>query len=229
MNRIVMILAAFAGAVVMGPPEAQTAPKPSAIPVSWEIEFDNLAPRAIMVQEGGDPKPKLFWYLKYTATNRNRDKAGKPLEVMFNPEFVLYTDTGQVLRAHSGILASVYDAIVKVENDPLLISPQGVAGKPLLFGADNAKTSVAIWPDFDPKAGQFDIFVGGLSGESRTVHLAQPMMEEVVDYKTGKTQQVPRNKVVLGKTLQLVYSVPGEAAARRHIEPQLLEKVWVMR
>lgn len=229
MKRAMMVVAACAAAVLVGPPKAQTAPKPSFIPVSWEIEFDNLAPRAIMVREGTEAKPKLFWYVKYTVTNRNRDKAGKPVDVEFRPDFVLYTDTGDLIRSQTSILGPVYDAIVKAENDPLMVSPRGVDGK-LLFGADNAKTSVAIWPDFDAKAGRIDIFVGGLSGESKTVQLASPVTEVEPGYgPDAKPRTVKRTKVVLAKTLQLTYSVPGEAPARKNIEPQLVEKAWVMR
>jgi hypothetical protein len=190
--------------------------------------LDYLAPRAILVPVDGQPKGKLFWYLKYTVTNHNRDKAGRPIDLLFNPEFVLYTDTGELIRARSVDFGAVYESILKVENDPLMVSPDGMRGK-LLFGADNARTSVAIWPDFDPKSGQFDIFVGGLSGESKAVQLAQPITEEEIVDSTGRTRPVTRTKVVLSKTLQLTYSVPGEAAARRTIAPQLVDKTWVMR
>ncbi|MCY2926721.1 MAG: hypothetical protein NT031_15040 [Planctomycetota bacterium] len=231
MRQAAMALAALAIVTAMGPGSAMTAPKPSAIPLAWEVEFDSIEPRAIMVQPEGESKPRLFWYLKYTVTNHYHDKEGKTQDLLCTPSFTLYTDTGQVIKANMAVPDAVYQQIVKIENDPLMLSPNGMAGKEskLLYGADNAKTSVAILPDFDPAAGQFDIFVGGLSGESRTVTLQQPVTETAKDFITGQPVTTTVDKIVLVKTLQLTYSVPGEAAARKHTAPTLVEKKWVMR
>ena len=231
MRQTLTVMAVCVIVTAMGPGSAMTAPKPSTIPVAWEIEFDSLAPRAIMVQPEGESHPRLFWYVKYTVTNHYRDKKGQPQDLIYTPSFTLYTDTGEVVKANMALPEAVYRQIVKIENDPLMISPAGMVGKDikLLHGDDNAKTSVAIWPDFDPKAGKFDIFVGGLSGENRTVVLQEPVTETRKDTITGEATTVTVDKIVLVKTLQLTYSIPGEASARRQTPPTLVEKKWVMR
>lgn len=231
MRQAVMAIAAFAMVTAMVPGPAMTAPKPSTIPLTWEIEFDSLAPRAIMVRPEGEATPRLFWYVKYTVTNHYRDKEGKSHDLAYTPSFTLYTDTGEVIKANMAVPESVYQQIVKVENDPLMISASGMTGKEnqLLGGADNAKTSVAVWPDYDPAAGQFDIFVGGLSGENRTIVLQEPVTETTKDILTGQSTSTTVDKIVLVKTLQLTYSVPGEAGARKQVSPTLVAKKWVMR
>lgn len=231
MRQAATVIAALAIVTAMASGPAMTAPKPSTIPLTWEVAFDSIEPRAIMVRPEGEAKPRLFWYVKYTVANHYRDKEGKTYDLACTPSFTLYTDTGQVIKANMAVPDAVYQQIVKIENDPLMLSPSGMAGKDskLLYGADNAKTSVAVWPDFDPAAGQFDIFVGGLSGENRTVVLQQPVTESTKDIITGQTTTTTVDKIVLVKTLQLTYSVPGEAAARKLAAPTLVEKKWVMR
>ncbi|MCY2930332.1 MAG: hypothetical protein NTV86_12700 [Planctomycetota bacterium] len=229
MRQALMAIAACVVLAVMGSGSALTAPQPSKVPVSWEIEFDSVEPRAVMVRPEGESKPRLFWYLKYTVTNHYRDKEGKNHDLAYNPSFTLYTDTGEVLKANMAVPEAVYQQIVKIENDPLMISPAGMVGKDLLHGSDNAKTSVAIWPDFDPKAGQFDVFVGGLSGETQIVTLKDPVKENRKDPITGEAKEEEVKEITLVKTLQLTYTIPGEASARAHVSPTLAEKKWVMR
>jgi len=87
---------------------------------------------------------------------------------------------------------------------------------------------VAIWPDFDAKAGALDIFIGGLSGETVAVDLPQPVKVTETNYK-GETSTVIKNRVILAKTLHLHYEVPGEKSARGDVTPRLTKKEWVMR
>lgn len=221
MTRIVT--AAFLGvlsiALVVG--EAQTAPKPSPVPVQWELDIDVRKPQPIKVLLPGEARPKLFWYMTYTVSNHTG------AEQVFVPEFVLYTDNGQILRAGQGVPMAVFDAVRKGVNDPHLRDTVGVAGK-LLQGDDNAKTGVAVWPDFDPQAGGFDVFIGGLSGETAEVKLPEPIEVEQRDIK-GNVKKVTKDKLILSKTLDLKYGIPGEAADRIHVTPTLTGKDWVMR
>lgn len=221
MTRIVaaIVLAIFSTAVLVS--EAKTAPKPSPVPVQWELDFTWQQPKAIKVQLPGEAYPKLYWYMVYTVSNHTGT------DQVFVPEFVLYTDTGEVLRAGKGVPSAVFDAVKKTVNDPLLRDTIGVAGR-LLQGDDNAKTGVAIWPDFDPKAGTIDIFVGGLSGETAEVVLPDPIEVEQRDAK-GNVKMVTKEKAILTKTLQLRYRVPGEASARLTTNASLVSKDWVMR
>ena len=112
-------------------------------------------------------------------------------------------------------------------NNPLLQESTAIIGK-LLQGNDNAKTGVAIWPDFDARSGVIDIFVGGLSGEMTEITLPEAIEVMQLD-ASGKQNKVTKSTVVLNKTLDLRYSVPGEASNRANVTPVLEKKSWVMR
>lgn len=217
----VAILLAATAMVVFAASPARTAPQPSDSPVSWELDITLDAPRAIDVVLPGQTTAQRFWFLRYTVTNRTDE------DRIFVPDSVLYTDTGQVLRGGSRVPSAVFRAIQQLYNDPLLQDMSGMTGK-ILQGEDNAKDGVAIWTDFDPKAGAFDIFMGGLSGETAEIKLPKPIQVVEIDAK-GNEKLVEKESVILSKTMHLSYSIPGEAAVRSHTEPKLLRQEWVMR
>ena len=218
-----MLVGLVAGAAVClpGGPTAWTAPRPSDIPLSWQLEFDYQDPQAIQLSLPGSSGPATFWFIRFRITNRTGQ------DQIFVPDFVLYTDTGQVLHAGRKVPSAVFDAIKQIYNDPLMKEMTAMTGK-FLQGEDNAKEGVAIWTDFDPAAGAFDIFVGGLNGESAEVQLPVPVTVTEMDY-TGQTKTVTKEKLVLTKTLQLSYAIPGEAAARGRTKAKPTAKQWVMR
>ena len=200
--------------------QAQTAPRPSVIPSDWEVDIKYDRPYPIKVYLVGQAKPKLFWYLRYTLINRGRQ------DIDISPKLDLYTETGQTLRAWRNVPREVYNAVKKHHNDPLLRDDQG-SGK-LLRGADNAKSCVALWPDFDPKAGSFDIFVGGLSGEKAEVALPKPITAMRPD-ATGVMKEVKVTKIILDKTLRISCTITGEAAARIRSRIRITNRTWIMR
>lgn len=191
--------------------------KPRLVPVSWELEFEYKDPQSITIRLPGDKRAQTYWYVLYTVTNRTGADRN------FVPNFIMYTDTGEILRAGRNVPALLFEEIQKRHNNPLLLDMAAIAAR-LLQGEDNAKDGVAIWPDFDSKARGFDIFVGGISGEKVTIKLPAPIKE--VD-NNGK--EVTRTEVTLFKTLHLTYLLPGEAAARPRTKPELLAKQWIMR
>ena len=202
--------------IAFGVGQAHTAPKHSFIPVCWELGIKTSRPQAIEVQLPGQSGPKVFWYVRYTVTNRTKE------DQFFVPEFTLYTDTGQKMRAGRGVSGQVFLEIKKRHNDPLLKDITGMTRK-LLRGTDNARRGVAIWPDFDSAAAGFDVFIGGLSGETAEVTPPRPVM--VKQY--GK--QVVKKTLVLAKTRRLVYRIVGKPRARLHTSLRLDSKGWVMR
>lgn len=212
-----VVLAAIA--VLIGP--ADGAPKPSMIPLAWNLNVEIERPEPIEIYLPGEAKPKVFWYLRYKIINRTGE------DQIFVPEFVLYTSTGQVLPAGRGIPASAFREIKSRHNQPLLEDMTGITGR-IRQGIDNAKQGAAIWPDFDPEAGQFDIFVGGLSGETVEVNLPRPIVVVERDLK-GNESKVTKKSLVLAKTLRLSYAIVGEAAARIRTPAKQLTKTWVMR
>ncbi len=211
----------LAGLIALAVSPGRSAPKPSEVPASWQLEIHLETPKAFEVTLRGQAIRQRFWFLLFTITNRTGD------DRIFVPEFVLYTDTGQIIRSEQGVSKAVFRAIKKEYNDPLLTDMDGLTGK-LLQGEDNAKSGVAIWRDFDAQAGAFDLLLGGLSGETAEIQLPKPI--EVVETDTdGKETVVLKSKAILSKTYQLSYSVPGEAAARLRVRVKLKKKQWVMR
>jgi len=207
--------------VALGAYPVISAPKPAAVPIRWQLEIDAQPIESIELKLPGSRAPELFWFIRYMVTN-NTDR-----DVIFVPDFVLYTDTGQIIRAGQKVPTAAFKAIKSIYNEPLLKDMTDMTGK-ILQGADNAKEGVAIWRDFDPKAGGFDIFAGGLSGETAEVKLPKPIKIVETDAKGNRTT-VTKDRIVLSKTLNLQYSIPGEAQARSYIKPALLKRQWVMR
>jgi len=196
-------------------------PKPLIVPLEWEFKIELGEFRPIAMKMPNKDAEQIFWYLRYTVTNKSGE------DHIFVPEFVLYTDNGQIIRAGKKTPGTVFDKIKKLYNDPLMKAPAAMTGK-LLQGQDNAKSSVAIWPDFDPNAGQVSIFLGGLSGETASIPLPSPITVVQTDWR-GKEKTVTKDSLLLVKTLHLQYDIPGEKSARRFLTPKLIEKSWVMR
>ena len=214
---IVLVLAAIG----IGPRQARTAPKPSEIPLAWELGIKVAQPRSISIHIPQQGRSRVFWYLRYTVTNTTAE------DQMYVPEFILYTDTGQALRAGRGIPSSVFRQIKSRHNDPLMRKMTEMTGT-LRQGRDNAKSGVAIWPDFDPTARQFDVFVGSLSGETVRVKPPKPVTVTETD-AGGREKKVTKNEVILAKTLRLHYELVGNAARRQETTLSALARSWVMR
>ena len=204
------------------------APAPLEVPAAWQLDIEVQTPRPIQVVLPGESRPTTFWYVLYAVINQYRDPISQqPTDQIFVPDFTLYTDTGQLMRAGKRAPNVVYEAIKRHHNNPHLKDMVAITGK-ILFGEDNAKDGVAIWRNFDPDAGTIDIFVGGLSGEIVEIDLPKPVTVTRID-DTGKPVTKQVSKLRLVKTLQLRYKVPGEAKARLHTPVKLITKKWIMR
>jgi hypothetical protein len=201
---------------------AQTAPKPSDISTSWQLDFQVQDPKPVRLEVPGQKGLVTFWYVEYTVSNQTNE------EQVFVPDFVLYTDNGQILRAGQDVPGTVFRSIKETLNEPLLKDQADISGR-ILRGSNNAKQGVMIFRDIDPEAGAFDIFVGGLSGETAVVQLPNPIPMTTYDREKKKQVVEMRDKIVLSKTLDLSYSLPGAASARFKSLPTLLAKTWVMR
>ena len=139
----------------------------------------------------------------------------------------MYTDTGQTTVSNRRLPAGVQAGIKKRHNNPLLKEHTQIFGK-LLFGKDNAKDGVAIWPDFDPKAGAIDVFVGGLSGETAVLTVPRPVPVTETD-KSGVEITKVSYKIILHKSLRLSFSVKGETGNRTYTKAKLTARKWVLR
>ena len=221
MKRIAVMIVAAAAVSLLIPGDGYTAPEPSEAKTKWELDIRFDPPRPIRVQLAGRERKETFWYMLYTVTNRT----GK--DQFFVPDFDLYTDTGELVHSGKKTPAAVFAAIKSLHNNPLLKNTPDMAGK-ILQGEDNAKDSVAMWHDFDPKAGSFDVFIGGLSGETVLIKLPYPRKVVTIDAR-GEKKVDWKSTLLLSKTLQLTYRIPGEAGSRTRAGVTRVKKKWVMR
>lgn len=226
------------------------APEPSLVPKNWELNFRYRDPERIAVTVPGRAKPVIYWYMLYTVENpgdegqefttgsqkpgeseiekwsrirfapTSRPAGGPP---KFYPTFTIVTDTLQVVESEIGVSPEAFRAIQRRWNNPLLLPASKMNGE-ILVGADRARHGVAIWPDFDPKAREFTVYITGLSGE--TARIANPAFN-------AKEPVGPRNPrvFILHKTLSAPYRLPGGSEARALAVPERLsrEPMWVMR
>lgn len=217
--RIALLLITITIGVLFSSPGI-TAPTPT-LAGSWQLNIDYHAPQPLLVKVPGEAGLQLFWYFRYTVTNRT----GK--EQSFNPNIVLYTNTGEIVQAGNGVSPVVFEKIRSVTNNPLLKDQWSIGGK-MLQGQDNARDGVAIFRNFDPEAASFDIFIAGLSGETTAIQLPVPI-EVTEEGPDGKKCKVKKTKVFLTKTLRLNYTIGTEAPQRRRAKVSLIEKDWIMR
>lgn len=221
---------------------AQAVPEPSPSPTSWELSLEPSAPTRISVDLGAGPK--VYWYMVYTVTNNTG------VDVDFQPEIVRVNEIESEVPADKaaampdkaskisvdpaivGVHPKVYDAIKRrhAKTHPFLVEPVKAITR-LLQGRDNAVTSVAVFPDLDPKVSKFTIFFAGLSGE-RIIkpNPAYDAKKPSGGAKAGDDDEEsnPRN-FVLRKTLAMPFTLPGDERTRRAATPKLGRMNWVMR
>ncbi|NLX03618.1 MAG: hypothetical protein GXY33_00585 [Phycisphaerae bacterium] len=194
-------------------------PQPALVSSAWQLDFRYENIRRIKVFVPGEGV-QSFWYMIYTVENNT----GR--DVVFHPEFALVTDGLEVLRSRVSVPPEVFGAIKQrhAQTYPWLEHPRELVGR-MLQGEDNARDSVAIWPDFDVKTTRFDVFVEGLSGEA--VEVRNPLFEAG---KSDPSKVQPT--FVLRKTLMVPYILPTDPAKREQVDPgpgSQPTQEWVMR
>ena len=100
-----------------------------------------------------------------------------------------------------------------------------VSGR-LLVGSDQAKDSVAIWPEPMERMGTFSIFVGGLSGEAVWYKNGQETPLNKADWVKNKPEDAGE---ILRKTLQIDIQVPGDEFYPGRDKVIVKGERWVMR
>lgn len=212
-NRMLLGCLCAIGLAAVG----DAAPEPSIVSKSWELTFRYHDPERIAVNVPGRDKPVTYWYMRYTVENRTE------AEHDFYPTFTIVTDTLKVYESEIGVSPEAFQAVKRVWNDALLVEASQIGGK-LLVGEDRARRGVAIWPDIDPEARQFTVYVQGLSGE--IARLRNPAYDPSQPEK-GRNQRF----FTLRKTLAVPYGLPGGPSSRDAATPKRLsdEPRWVMR
>ena len=185
-------------------------PKPSPFPVAWELTFEHGEPRRVVVP-GPNGVPRAYWYMTYSVTNKS-DR-----EQVFLPRFELLTREGKVVESDRNIPAAVFAKIKQREGNQFL-EPFTSIGGTIRVGEDEAKDGVAIWEEPLLRMGDFTIFVSGLSGETITMK----------DASGAELKGADGKPIILRKTLQLDYSLPGDERADDALVKPVGEQ-WVMR
>jgi hypothetical protein len=182
------------------------APVPSDFPIAWQLDFKHGIAKRIVV--GTD----AYWYLTYTVTNNT----GR--EQIWAPDFEMLTNDGKVIKSDHLIPGEVFDRIKGTERSRFLEPANRVAGN-LHQGEDQAKDGVAIWREPNPRMGEFQIFVHGLSGEA----------VKLTDDDGKELKNDDGTPIFLRKTLQLNYAVYGDEFYPQRHEVHDLGETWVMR
>jgi len=176
-------------------------PKPAPVPYRWELDFEPGDLRMYVDPATHD----AYWYFTYTVTNRT----GK--DQLWAPSMVLFTDTGEILQAGRDVPTQITEGLLKLLGNQLMQDQNDVIGD-ILQGKENAKEGLVIWPARNTKVNELSLFIAGVSGETARVKNPQ----------NG-------NELILWKTLQRDYLVPGEALARGAAPIDLVEETWIMR
>ena len=191
------------------------APEPAIVPApgQWTLATEFTHPQQLVLRQGSDNKPVRFWYVIVTLTNTtDRD-------VDFYPKCDLMTDTFQITPAGRFVPAAAFEQIkTRHKSRYPFLEPFEKAGNKVLQGQDNTKDIAVIWPDFDVKAKNIRLFITGLSNETA-----------VVDHPVSKDPTGQPLKVFLQKTLEISYSLKGDAALRSSVRLDYQGKRWVMR
>jgi len=194
-------IAAAALAVVAAAGTAMAYPRPTPGAPRWELVFEPGDLRLYV-----DPvADQAYWYLTYEVTNRT----GR--ERVWAPSFILFTDAGEIVASGRGVSTRVAMDIHELLGNELLENQNEIIGE-IFHGREHAKEGLVIWRADELDVTEVSMFVAGISGETATIN--NPITGEVV---------------VLRKTLQRDYIVPGDALARgsRPVEP--VRHRWVMR
>jgi hypothetical protein len=220
MKRLLTCVAlAAAFCLLISTHEARAFPKPSINKVSWELDFTHGTPSRITVRVPGSDAPKAYWYMPFTVTNNTNE------EQEFLPVFEMVDDKGNVHRSDQNIPTQVFDAIKAREGKKLMEPLAKVSGR-LLAGADQAKDSVAIWPEPLERMGSFTIFVTGLSGEAVWFKDGQATPLSKADWVKTKPEDAGN---ILRKTLQIDIQVPGDEFYQGRDIVLKKREDWVMR
>ncbi len=192
-------LAALAIMAAVG--SALAYPKPAAVSPRWELEFEPGALRLYVDDFGG----QVYWYFTYLVTNRT----GR--EQIWAPSFTLFTDAGEIVASGRDVPSRIAEDLRELLGNPLLENQNEVIGE-IFHGREHAKEGLVIWPAGSLEVNELSMFIAGLSGETAAVE------HPITGYE-----------VVLRKTLQRDYLIPGDSLARGSKPIDLVDQHWVMR
>lgn len=208
------------------------APKPATVPTDWELDFEHSQPRRIVVALPGEKDPRAFWYMIFKVANPSQEErvASLALDMM--------NEDGSLVPVNKGVPSEVFNAIQQQTKNKLMEPLSNLVKNPrLLAGEDQARTSVAIWPEFSPRMKKFSIFVGGLSGEAKAMNKgADGNLAEITDMVAlamamAKDPEAQKSVIVFWKTLRMDFEVWGDQYLNHANDPvkQVGPEEWIMR
>ena len=195
------VLAALAVIVLSACAMAAGYPKPAAVPYRWELNF---VPGDLRLYR--DPESsRYFWWFTYSVTNRTNGVQ------LWAPSLVLYTDTGEIIQAGKEVPGNVTEDLLDMMNNQFLEDQNAIIGD-ILQGKEHMKEGLVVWRANSLAVNEVSLFIAGTSGE--TARVKNP---------------ISGSEVILRKTLQRNYLIPGDATSRGSEPAQLLSEEWVMR
>jgi len=129
----------------------------------------------------------------------------------------------QVVTGGDHVHPAVYDAISARHRKahPFFTLPSQATGR-LLVGKDNARTSAAVFRDFDASASAIKVFAAGLTGE--VTRVTNPAFDRAAGESANNVRFF-----TLRKTLEIDYDLPGDPGTRATSVPVRTGMSWVMR
>lgn len=176
-------------------------PTPASVPVRWELNF---IPGELRLYHH-ESTDRHYWYLTYTVENRTRR------DQTWAPQFTLFTDAGEILSSGEGVSMEVTRSIMSMLGNELMMNQYEIIGE-LLQGREHAKEGLVVWPARNLNVTELSLFVSGISGETARV-----------------TDPVTGEEILLRKTLQRDYIVPGDPAARGSEPIEFDSHRWIFR
>ena len=193
------------------------APRSRAAARTWQFDVRFHDAQRLVLRLPGDRSDTTYWYMLYEVVNdTGRDR-------QFFPSIQLVTDTLGMIEAGADIHPLVYDVIAgrHKQEFPFFAPPGKVMGL-ALQGQENAKTSAAVFRDFDPKASSFVIYASGFAGKVERVY--NPVFD-----RSQKESDSNKRFFTLRRTLGISYDLPGDPATRGEARPVRRTREWVMR
>lgn len=205
--RIARSFRALLSSIVLGTAAVSTlaslARPATAAPVAPPKELDFTASELRLFK---DPETgKHYWYMTYDVVNNT----GK--EVRFAPRIDLVVDDGRILSQGEGVSSGVVRQLKKYLKNELLEDQFEILGE-VLPGKEHAKTGLVVFRADDLEPTELFVMVQGLSRETKK----EPHP------KTGEP-------VVLRKTAEISYLVPGDPKPRGSTTYPIVNQRWIFR
>ena len=183
------------------------------------LKFTHSMPKRIVLTPPGAAGPQAFWYVTFSFTNMTDSE--QPLL----PSFEMVAKDGKTSRSDREVPDAAFDAIKKREHNKAM-EPMDKIGGRILIGEDQTREGVAIWHETTTRMGSFQIYVGGISGESIFVKDGEEV--KVKDW-TKVSEEERKSYKTMRKTLQLSYQIAGDEI--KPAEDVVIDKgeEWMMR